>query len=126
MSQQRALETPASAPKQSQRDEHGMSQTQELGTCAVCLLPVAAHFDRPRCSGQNIGCAGARRNAGHLTDRHLAAAIGLGLSQFYKRKRRGEFARFELSPQLPDSVTRYSAALVQRWLDGERLDGPAS
>jgi hypothetical protein len=61
-----------------------------------------------------------------LFDRDLARLLGMGTSQFYKRKKAGEFRRFECSPQLPHSDTRYSVALVQRWLDGEPLDAPSS
>lgn len=118
-----ALETPASATEQPQRDAHVVPDAAEFGDCTVCLLPVAAHFDRPHCSGTAIGCRGARLHANVLTDRHIARAFGLGWSQFYKRKKAGDFRRFELTPQLPASNTRYSGARLQRWLDGDPLDG---
>lgn len=56
------------------------------------------------------------------TDRDLMALLHLGHSQFYKRKARGHFAFLELSPQLPDSNTRYSGHRITRWLQGSLGD----
>jgi len=61
-----------------------------------------------------------------ITDTQLAARIGLGLTAFYARKNAGDFAFLELKPQLPNSTTRYSGALVSRWLAGEDLTVVAS
>jgi hypothetical protein len=61
-----------------------------------------------------------------LSDGQLAAAIPIGLSSFYRRKRRGEFRFLELKPQLREGNTLYSGALVARWLNGEAMpDAPA-
>ncbi len=60
-----------------------------------------------------------------LTDTTLADGLGLGLTAFYARKNAGHFAFLELNPQLPASNTRYSGALVSRWLNGEHVAAPA-
>lgn len=75
--------------------------------CPTCLLPHVA----------GLRCAETRRGA-VLRDLQFAHAVSLGLTEFYRRKKLGEFRRFELDPQLADSNTRYSGTLVQDWLDG--------
>jgi hypothetical protein len=60
-----------------------------------------------------------------LGDLQLASLIGLGHTQFFKRKKRGEFAFLEIVPQLPQSNTRYSTALVLRWVNGEAITSGA-
>ena len=52
-----------------------------------------------------------------LTDAELRDVLGLGHSQFYKRKALGHFRHFEVTPQLPHSRTRYSGRKVQDWCD---------
>lgn len=61
-----------------------------------------------------------------LVDHELADLLDIGHSQFFKRKKRGDFKFLEVAPQLPDGKTLYSGALVDRWLDGERGDQNAS
>lgn len=72
-------------------------------------------------SGQIQAVAATTPMLSTLTDTQLAERIGLGLTVFYERKNAGHFAFLELKPQLPNSNTRYSGALVSRWLDGEDL-----
>lgn len=54
-----------------------------------------------------------------LNDTELAARIGIGHSQFYKKKAAGHFRFLELVPQIPGTNTRYSGVLVARWFRGE-------
>lgn len=77
-------------------------------------------------SSQPKAVAAAAPMPSTLTDTQLAERIGLGLTVFYERKNAGHFAFLELKPQLPNSNTRYSGALVSRWLAGEDLSVPAS
>jgi len=131
VSDERTLQSAAPTAEQSHGDLHVVPQSSEFGDCSACLLPVEAHFDRPHCSGNNIGCRGARTNAAHLSDRHVAKAFGLGLAQFYKRKARGDFRIFELEalpgdgvrrPGVRGAATRYSGIKLQRWIDGEPIE----
>jgi len=73
-------------------------------------------IDEPLAPGR--GAAGETLPA-TLSDQELAGRLGLGLTQFYKRKAIGHFTFLELVPQLPNSNTRYSGVLVGRWLRGE-------
>lgn len=61
-----------------------------------------------------------------LGDTELAARLGIGLTVFYKRKRRGDFLFLELKPQLPASNTKYSGLLVAKWLRGEPVAVPGA
>lgn len=54
-------------------------------------------------------------------DLQLAAMLGIALSTFYARKRRGDYRFLELKPQLAATNTKYSGFLVARWLRGENV-----
>lgn len=93
--------------------------------CAICLLPCESHFSGPQCSGDPIGCAGARRSSA-LTDKQLMAALGIKSARFYVLKRRGDFQRFTCAALSSEpSFTRYSGRLVQDWIEAvpARVDG---
>lgn len=51
-----------------------------------------------------------------LTDVDLMAVFDISKATFYAWKREGKFARFETTPQLSKRHTRYSGALVQRYV----------
>jgi predicted DNA-binding transcriptional regulator AlpA len=53
-----------------------------------------------------------------LVLRDLEELLGLGHSRIWDLYRAGEFARFELRPQLGNRP-RFSGARVQAWIDGE-------
>lgn len=57
-----------------------------------------------------------------LTDGDLIALLPtMGKSQFFKRKKRGDFTFLEMSPQLVNGHTLYSRRLVALWFGGRNL-----
>jgi hypothetical protein len=54
-----------------------------------------------------------------LHDIELMEVLGIGHSNFYRRKKSGEFRFLEVRPQLAKSVTLYSGRLVEQWVNGE-------
>lgn len=65
-----------------------------------------------------------RHHPPDLVDVHvLAAVFGVGVSQIYKRIKRGEFDKFAVHPQ-PIGPKRWSGVLLARYLNGEPLYAP--
>lgn len=57
-----------------------------------------------------------------LSAREMARIFGIGVSQFHRRARLGQFDRFKVQPALGPRC--YSKALVERYLAGEPVDQP--
>jgi hypothetical protein len=61
-----------------------------------------------------------------LEDRDLLPLVKLQPARFYALKALGAFRFLELRPQVQGMSTRYSPALVDRWLAGEDVSAPAT